>query len=66
MPSVVILLAFLLVILIPVAVRLTMRLYRRRRLAAELRRDWWPVFEQEFRAYASRAWASAREAERGP
>jgi hypothetical protein len=61
----VILLGFALVILVPVAVRLLIPLYRRHRLAAQLRRDWWPAFEREFRAYASRAWAAARDAERG-
>jgi hypothetical protein len=29
-----------------------------------LRRDWWPSFEREFRAYASHGWEAAREAER--
>lgn len=37
---------------------------RRRRMASELRGDWWPRFEREFRAYASRSWQAAREAER--
>jgi hypothetical protein len=29
-----------------------------------LRGDWWTGFEREFRAYASRAWEAARQAER--
>ena len=37
---------------------------RRRRMASELHANWWPHFEREFRAYASQAWRSAREAER--
>jgi hypothetical protein len=38
--------------------------YRRRRMAAELRHDWWPRFERELRDYMSQSWQSAREAER--
>jgi hypothetical protein len=37
---------------------------RRYRIAAELRGDWWPRFEREFRAYASSSWQTAREGER--
>jgi hypothetical protein len=37
---------------------------RRVRLHFELRGDWWPGFEREFRAYASHGWEAAREAER--
>jgi hypothetical protein len=43
---------------------LAMRVYRRRRLTAELRKDWWPRFERDLRAYMSQTWRSAREAER--
>jgi hypothetical protein len=35
---------------------------RRRRRPAELRGDWWPLFEAEFRAYAARV---AQASERG-
>ena len=38
-------------------------LMREHLLSSELRRDWWPDFEREFRAYASRPWQEAREAE---
>jgi amino acid transporter len=37
---------------------------RRRRMAPELRSDWWPRFERGFDAYASRSWQVAREGER--
>ena len=47
-----------------VAIRLSLPRVRRRRLASELRGDWWPRFEREFRAYASRSWQAAREGER--
>jgi hypothetical protein len=40
--------------------------YRRHRMAAELRRDWWPRFEQDLREYMSQRWQSAREAEQRP
>lgn len=60
------LLSFLIVIVVGAALRLSVQLYHRRRIAAELRGDWWPRFEREFRAYASRSWAAAREAERRP
>jgi hypothetical protein len=59
------LVALVAVILVAVVLRLTLPPYRRRRMAAELREDWWPRFEREFRAYASGSWASARDAERG-
>ena len=59
------LVAFVIVILVAVTLRLTVPPYRRRRMAAELRRDWWPHFEREFRAYASRSGKAAREVERG-
>jgi hypothetical protein len=38
--------------------------YRRHRMAAELRRDWWPRFERDLRDYTSQRWKSAREAQR--
>jgi hypothetical protein len=47
-----------------VTMRCGLRLLRRRRMAAELRGDWWPRFERDFRAYASRSWQAAREGER--
>jgi hypothetical protein len=53
------------VILLAVAVRLAVPAVRRARIVMALRGDWWPDFEREFRAYASRAWESARDAERG-
>ena len=34
---------------------------RRMRTPPELRGDWWPEFEREFRAYASRAAERGRE-----
>jgi hypothetical protein len=43
---------------------LVMHAYRRRRLTAELRRDWWPRFERDLREYMSHTWRAAREAER--
>jgi hypothetical protein len=46
-----------------VLVRVTLPPLRRRRIAAELRGDWWPRFEREFHAYASRAWETTRDAE---
>jgi hypothetical protein len=45
-------------------VRLVLPGLRGLRLSFELRGDWWPNFEREFRVYASRAWEAAREAER--
>jgi len=36
----------------------------RRRRRRELPRDWWERFEADLRAYSSRAWRAAREAER--
>jgi hypothetical protein len=36
----------------------------RRRKSVELRRDWWPQFEAEFRAYAARVAAAAEGADR--
>lgn len=61
----VILLGLMAVMAVAVGVRLITPVVRRRRLAAELREDWWPAFERELQAYASRASAAAREAERG-
>jgi hypothetical protein len=52
------------VVLVLILVRLLLGRLRRRRMASELRGDWWPRFEREFRAYASRSWQSAREGER--
>jgi hypothetical protein len=52
------------VVVLAVAVRLVLPTLRRLRLSLELRGDWWPNFEREFRVYASRAWEAAREAER--
>jgi hypothetical protein len=60
-----ILLVFLGVLLIAVVVRLSVLSLRRRRMAAEIRGDWWPRFEQDFRRYASVTWRSARDGERG-
>lgn len=48
-------LALLALIVVAVTVRLIVPPDRRRRMDADLRRDWWPRFEREFRAYASRA-----------
>jgi hypothetical protein len=59
-----VLLVPLVVILVAVAVRLALPWVRRLRMHFELRRDWWPGFEREFRAYASHAWEAARSAER--
>jgi hypothetical protein len=42
-------------LLLPIAIRLFWPAVRRRRTPAELRGDWWPQFEREFRAYALRA-----------
>jgi hypothetical protein len=44
--------------------RAALRVYRRRRIMAELRGDWWPRFERDLRTYMSHTWKSAREAER--
>lgn len=61
----------MIVLLIPLAVLVASLLwhvglpaYRRRRMTAELRREWWPRFERELREYMSQTWQSAREAER--
>jgi hypothetical protein len=51
-------------VLVALLVRLSLRRLRRRRMVSELRGDWWPRFEREFHAYASRSWEAAREAER--
>jgi hypothetical protein len=56
----------MLAILAAVAVRLALPWLRRVRLHLELRRDWWPTFEREFRAYSSHGWVAARQAERRP
>jgi hypothetical protein len=53
------------VIALAVAVRFAVPATRRLRMTLALRGDWWSSFEREFRAYASRAWESARESERG-
>ena len=45
-----------------VSVRFVVPAVRRHRMASELRRDWWPQFEADLRAYASGK--SAGEAER--
>ena len=59
-----ILLLFFAVIAVAEAVRLSVVSIRRRRMAAEVRGDWWPKFEREFHAYASKGWRSARDTER--
>ncbi len=59
-----VLLVPLLVVAFAVGVRLSMPVARRLRMTFALRGDWWTGFEREFRAYASRAWEAAREAER--
>ncbi len=43
---------------------LALQAYRRRRMTAELRKDWWPRFERDLREYMSQTWRSARETER--
>jgi hypothetical protein len=53
-----ILLVLLALILLAVALRLAIPAVRRWRMAAELRGDWWPRFEREFRSYAQRARSS--------
>lgn len=50
------------VILAAVALRAVAPSLRRQRLELELRSDWWPGFERDFREYAG-AWRSARESE---
>ena len=50
---------------IALAARVSVISLRRRRMEAEIRGDWWPRFEQEFRTYASVSWRAARDAERG-
>ena len=50
------------VILIAVAFRAAGPSLRRRRLECQLRRDWWPGFERDFREYAG-SWRAARESE---
>jgi hypothetical protein len=59
-----ILLVVVAVILVGLVIRLAVPAIRRRRFAAELRGDWWPRFEHEFRTYASGALRAARDAER--
>jgi len=59
------LVALVILIVLAVAVRLAGPPIRRRWMVVELRGDWWTGFEREFRAYASRSWEAAREAERG-
>jgi hypothetical protein len=58
------LLAPMLVIVLAVAVRLALPWVSRARVHFQLRGDWWSGFEREFRAYASRSWEAARQAER--
>jgi hypothetical protein len=58
------LLAPVIVIIVAVGVRLALPWVRRVQMHFELRGDWWPGFEREFRAYASHGWEAAREAER--
>ena len=57
----------LFVVAVAVTLAITLRFavpaVRRRRMASELRGDWWTRFEKEFRAYSSRFMQSAREAE---
>ena len=55
-----ILLAVFVVLAVALAVDIAVSAWRERRTPAELRDDWWPQFEREFRAYADRA---ARRAE---
>ncbi len=62
-PVGVILLVVFVIVALAVAVRLGLPVLQRRRIAAELRGDWWTRFEREFRAYASRSWKSARDSE---
>lgn len=50
-------------ILLALVVHMMLPAYRRHRMASELRRDWWPRFEQDLREYMSQRWRSAREAE---
>jgi hypothetical protein len=57
-------LVFMILIAVAVVVRLAVPPLRRRRIRSELRGDWWPPFEHDFRAYSSHSWESAREAER--
>jgi hypothetical protein len=59
------LVALITMIFVAGAVCLGIAPLRRRRMALELRRDWWPRFEREFREYAGRSWSAAREGERG-
>jgi hypothetical protein len=47
-----------------IAARLALPRYRRWRLEAELRGDWWTRFETDFRSYSHRHLQAAREAER--
>jgi hypothetical protein len=53
-----------LVVMFAVGVRISLPVGRRLRMSFALRGDWWTGFEREFRAYASRAWEAARQAER--
>jgi hypothetical protein len=46
-----------------VVFRVTVPLIRRRLGARELRGDWWPRFEREFREYSNRFSQAARDAE---
>lgn len=59
-----ILLVVIAVLAVAVAMRVSLVALRRHRMAAELRGDWWPRFEREFRAYANRGWQAARDSER--
>lgn len=49
------------VILCAVAMRLALPSFRRWRMAAELRGDWWSRFEREMRAYERDWHLTARE-----
>ena len=43
------------------AARVALRLRHRRRMAYQLRGDWWPRFEKAFRDYAARSAQRPRE-----
>jgi hypothetical protein len=56
-------LVFLGLLALAVVARVSLLSLRRHRMAAELRGDWWPRFERDFDAYASRGWRTARDEE---
>ena len=56
-----VLLALAAVIVCAVAMRLALPSFRRWRMAAELRGDWWSRFEREMRAYERDWHFTARE-----